>query len=422
MSRILRRIGAIALSVTITAVVFVAILIGGIVYSGQTPSSALAAETPNGPSSPPSSDGKIVVALVLGHSGSDAADVLAPFQVLASSPDFTVYTIADTTDPAPLDGGIWVRPDYAFADVASGKAPAPDLVVVPAVNLPAEADEQAARDFIADSYAHGAHILGVCAGSRLLAASGILDGLTATSHWSRLNALEQSNPEVTWVRGERYVQDGRVTTTGGVTSSIWGSLRVMADLDSDAEANRVGAQISYPGWSLDASPSMPAKSFTTADAAVLINTALPWARPTFDIELSDGIGEIDAAALFEVYTYSQAALTRAVSETGTVRTQHGLTLLTEVAETEEALQAGSLSSASGFGGLDAAFEQLARTVSPSVVDSVGKMLEYPLDRVSRDIAPDAQQWRSPALLAVALVVSLALGALPILVRRLRRRS
>ena len=42
-------------------------------------------------------------------------------------------------------------------------------------------------------------------------------------------------------------------------------------------------------------------------------------------------------------------------------------------------------SQSGFGGFDAAFEQLATTVSPSVVDSVGKMLEYPLDRVARDI-------------------------------------
>jgi hypothetical protein len=59
---------------------------------------------------------------------------------------------------------------------------------------------------------------------------------------------------------------------------------------------------------------------------VLINTAFPWVRPTLDIELTDGVGEIDAAALFEVYTYSQATLTRAVSTTGTVRTRHGLVL------------------------------------------------------------------------------------------------
>jgi len=196
----------------------------------------------------------------------------------------------------------------------------------------------------------------------------------------------------------------------------------MADLTGKAEATRVGEEISYPGWSVDASPAMPAKSFGVADAAVLINTAFPWVRPTFDIELIDGVGEIDAAALFEVYTYSQAAATRAVSETGTVHTRHGLVLATDLLGDHATLKAGGLVSQDGFGGLDAAFEQLARTVSPSVVASVGKMLEYPLDRVARDITPNALQWRSTALLGLALLVAAALGALPFVVRRLRRRA
>ncbi|MEO8527552.1 MAG: DJ-1/PfpI family protein [Pseudolysinimonas sp.] len=422
MSRILRRVGAITLSITITVVTFSATVVGGIVASGQPPMSARPPAAAVGEPETTDSDGKIVVAVVLGNSGSDAADFLAPYEVLASSPDFVVYTVADSTEPASLDGGIWVRPDYAFSDVSNGIAPAPDLVVVPAVNLPAEPEEQSARDFITDSFAGGSHILGICAGSRLLAASGILDGLTATSHWSRISALQESNPEVMWVRGERYVQDDRVTTTGGVTSSIAGTLRVLADMAGDAEAIRVGEEIAYPGWSLDASPAMPANSFGMSDASVLINTAFPWVRPTVDIELSDGVDEIDAAALFEVYTYSQAALTRAVSETGVVHTRHGLMLLTEIGGGAHVLKAGSLTSRSGFGGFDAAFEQLARTVSPSVVLSVSKMLEYPLDRVARDIAPDAQQWRSPALLALAAVVAGALGALPVVVRRVRRRT
>jgi putative intracellular protease/amidase len=198
MSLILRRIAAIALSVIVTIVAFALAVVGGIVYSGQTPASAFE-ETTELPL-PPKSGGKIVVALVLGHSGSDAADVLAPYEVLASSHEFTVYTIADSTNPAPLDGGIFVRPDYAFKDLAAGVAPVPDLVVVPAVNLPAEPDEQGARDFIRHAYAAGAHVLGVCAGSRLLAATGILDGKTATSHWSRISALEESNPKVDWVQ------------------------------------------------------------------------------------------------------------------------------------------------------------------------------------------------------------------------------
>ncbi len=177
-------------------------------------------------------------------------------------------------------------------------------------------------------YRAGGRVLGICAGSRLLAASGILDGLRATSHWSRISALEASSPAVTWIRGQRYVQDGRVTTTGGVTSSIAGSLKVMADLAGAAEAARVGTLINYPGWSLDAPSAMPAQSFAVGDVPVLANAAFPWGRPTIDVQLEDGVGEIDAAALFEVYSYSQAAAATSLSKTGVITTRHGLVIRT----------------------------------------------------------------------------------------------
>ena len=267
-------------------------------------------------------------------------------------------------------------------------------------------------------------MLGICTGARLLAASGILDGLTATSHWSRIAALEASNPAVSWVRGERYVQDGRVTTTGGVTSGIPGMLKVMADMAGAPEAARVAKLISYPGWTSHSTPRMPTRSFGPEDVPVLINAAFPWGRPTVDIRLLDGVDELDAAALFEVYNYSLAASTRSVSATGTVRTRHGLMLRTEVLDRTaggRTVTAGEVRSRRGLGGFDAAFEQLGRTVRPTVVDSVSKMIEYPLSRVDRDQPFAWQQWRTTGLLGVAALVALAAGSLPLVGRRIRRR-
>jgi putative intracellular protease/amidase len=425
MSPTIRRIGRVTLSTTIAVVAFAGAAAAGLAQS--TPSFAFPPDTATSGQHVDASTagGKIVVAMVLGASGSDAADVLAPYEVLASSPDFAVYSIAESAAPAPLDGGVWITPDYTFADAASGTAPTPDLIVVPAVTLPFETVEHGARDYISQQYADGAHVLGICAGSRLLAASGILDGLSATSHWSRISALEESNPETSWVRGERYVQDGRVTTTGGVTSGIPGTLKVMADMAGAPEAVRVGKLIDYPGWTPDSPATMPERSFGVADVPVLINAAFPWARPTFDIRLSDGVDEIDAAALFEVYSYSQAASTRAVSDTGTVRTSHGLTLRTAVLDETtggRTVTAGEAGSRNGTGGFDAAFEQLGLTVSPSVVDTVAKMLEYPLDRVNRDQPFAWQQWRSVALLSAAALLAITVGSVPLVVRRMRRRG
>jgi transcriptional regulator GlxA family with amidase domain len=70
----------------------------------------------------------------------------------------------------------------------------------------------------------------VCNGSRLLAATGLLDGHRATSHWSSIRRLERSRPQVDWVRGHRYVQDGTLTTAAGVTSGVFGALRLVEQL------------------------------------------------------------------------------------------------------------------------------------------------------------------------------------------------
>ena len=55
---------------------------------------------------------------------------------------------------------------------------------------------------------------------------------------------------------------------------------------------------------------------------------MPWFRPTLGIALSEGVGELDATAAFEVYSQSSAAHTVALATGDTVRTRHGLVLLT----------------------------------------------------------------------------------------------
>lgn len=424
MSRLARRIGRIALATTLTITTLAAIAITGLSHSGDETASAASLGAPSPGPGAAARDGQFVVAVVLGRSGSDTADVLAPFDVLASSPDFFVYTIAASADPAVVDGGMSVMPTHTFAEVASGAAPTPDLVVVPAVNSPAAPEEAAAREFIVNQYTAGARILGICAGSRLLAASGVLDGLHATSHWSRIAALKASNPEVSWVTGQRYVQDGRVTTTGGVTSGIPGSLKVIADLAGDAEATRVGESIGYPGWKLDAPTAMPVRSFGFEDAAFLLNTAFPWGRPNVAVELRDGVDEIDAAAIFEVYGYSQGATTSALSAKGFVTTGHGLVLKTSTLDgAMPTVVAGELGGAGRPQGFDAAFAQLSRSSSPSVVQSVSKMLEYPIERIEQYAAPLAAQARTPLLLALSLLLAVGVGLLPtVILRRVRRRE
>jgi transcriptional regulator GlxA family with amidase domain len=205
--------------------------------------------------------GTFVVAVVLGSSATVATDAMGPYEVFARSSRFSVHTVASDAGPAPVQGAPAIVPDYTFADVDTHPELTPDVVVVPAVDDPAGAVEEATRDWVVQQHAGGARVLSVCAGALLMAEKGLLDGRSATSHWSRLSALRVAHPETRWVAGERFIRDGKITTTAGITSGIPGALSVIQDLAGPQKASTIGAQVGYPGWSPDAPTAIPVQSW-----------------------------------------------------------------------------------------------------------------------------------------------------------------
>ena len=286
----------------------------------------------------------------------------------------------------------------------------------------------------------------MCNGAEVLAAAGLLDGRTATAHWSRLGTYAQKYPAVQWVAGKRFVQDGRVTSTAGVTSGIPGALRVIADLAGAQEATRVGHLVRYPDWSLTQSSDIPTRSFTRADLPIGLNAVVPWGRPTLGIALHEGIGEIDVASSFEVHDVSYAARPIPISATGTVTTEHGVVLRTSTlvddptptalavpgpagtADLDPALRAWATrrhvpvdavhgpDSAPGFEG---ALQYLSRHADRATAVSAAKMIDYPSAQL--DLDDTGGGVRIPLLMALELTLVAVGAALPALVRRARRR-
>jgi transcriptional regulator GlxA family with amidase domain len=97
---------------------------------------------------------------------------------------------------------------------------------------------------IAERYAAGCSIAGVCTGTMLLAASGILDGRPAVTHRSALDDLRgfgvDVHPEA------RVVDDGDVITAGGVTSGIDLALHIVARERGREAAEAEAARIELP--------------------------------------------------------------------------------------------------------------------------------------------------------------------------------
>jgi putative intracellular protease/amidase len=413
------------------------------------PRAPQAAPAEGWPPATPVSEGRLAVAVVLGASGSVITDAVGPYEVFARSQGFFVYTVSASRPTAMLSGGLAVVPDYSLDDVDAGLAPEPEVVVVPAVAAPNGRKEAPLREWIGRRVDRGAHLLGVCNGSRLLAATGLLDGRRATSHWSSIRGLGRSRPQVDWVRGQRYVQDGTLTTTAGVTSGVFGALRVVEQLAGAGEAQRVGQELAYPGWVLDGPIGIPEQRWMPRDLASLLAVAFPWRRPTIGVGLLDGAGELDIAAPFELYANSFAAHTVPIAANRTITTRHGLRLiatptdatapdmdrlivpaahttdevdpqlLTWAADRGLKVELPNGGQAAGAFSFDAMLGDLASHSDQTTARVTAKTIEYPTEQL--ELAGAGWPWRPTALLALTAAAAIGIALLPAAATRRSRR-
>ncbi|RIX29993.1 GlxA family transcriptional regulator [Amnibacterium setariae] len=114
---------------------------------------------------------------------------------------------------------------------------AADTVVVPGRTDPTTPVDPAAADAVRAAAARGARIASICVGALDLAATGLLDGLRATTHWRAAALLAARHPAVTVDRTALFVDNGRVLTSAGAAAGLDLCLHMIArDLGGAAAA------------------------------------------------------------------------------------------------------------------------------------------------------------------------------------------
>ncbi|MFE9750479.1 DJ-1/PfpI family protein [Saccharothrix saharensis] len=384
--------------------------------------------------------GKPTAVVVVGDNGAVVSDTLAPYEVLATTGAFNVYAVAPSSRPAPLTGGLDLVPDLTFAGLADllGGA-APDVVVVPAMPDVGQRTSKPVTDWLARQAAGGALLLSVCNGAGVLASAGLLDGRRATAHWLRLDAFAEDYPAVDWVPGTRYVDDGDVISTAGILSGVDGTLRVVERLVGPGAAARAAERTGWPHYSAGRAASIEQARVRPTDAVVGFNTAFGWDRDTIGVLLTDGVGEIELASVFDTYGQSLAVRTVAVAP-GPVRSRHGLTFAPRAepsADLDRLVVPGAGAARRGAaaghtdpvyvhqeGGFpfDGVLRDLARTTDVATATWTARVLEYPVDHLALD-GPAWPWTRTLRPLALALLgVLVAFGLLRLVRARRAVRS
>jgi cyclohexyl-isocyanide hydratase len=184
-------------------------------------------------------------------------DLTGPYEVLARLPGAETRLIWKTLEPVRSENGLTILPDTTFVD-----CPPLDLILVPGgPGINPLLEDPAVLAFLRERAASARYVVGICTGSLVLGAAGLLRGKRAGTHWMSRDMLRAFGAEPV---AERVVVDGNLFTGGGVTAGIDVALAVAAEIAGRAAAEAIQLGIEY-----DPAPPFAAGSPETADPALV---------------------------------------------------------------------------------------------------------------------------------------------------------
>ena len=182
---------------------------------------------------------KPLVVILADARGTVAPDLISPYAILAESGAVEVKVVSATAEPVRLTPGkAWVAPQMTLAQLARERAP--DVVIVPALSIE---DDPARSAWLRAQVRRGVRVMSICNGAKVLAAAGLLDGRQATVHWYSRAKLAKKYPTVTWRRDLRWVTDGPITTTAGVSAAEPATLNLLRELAGEDVMRRTARRL-----------------------------------------------------------------------------------------------------------------------------------------------------------------------------------
>ncbi len=173
--------------------------------------------------------------------GVELLDFAGPGEVfaVAGQHHFDVFTVAATAEPIISEGFVTITPEHTIES-----APVPNILVIPGGDVSAVRNNKAVGAWIKRVAHENDHVLSVCNGALVLADLGLLDGLSATSHYSVIAGLQEFDaidvqPEA------RFVDNGHIITTAGISAGIDGSLHLVSRLLGEEAAIETARYMEY---------------------------------------------------------------------------------------------------------------------------------------------------------------------------------
>lgn len=178
--------------------------------------------------------------MIVAFPGVQSLDVTGPTEVFAAAGGHRVELAAPVAGPVRSSSGLGLVAEHAVADV---RGPVDTLVVAGGPGTRAAARDPEVVTAVGRLAARSRRVASVCTGAFVLAASGLLDGRRATTHWASCDLLARLHPAVSVEPDAIFVRDGDVWTSAGVTAGIDLALAMVEQDLGRAAALRVARQL-----------------------------------------------------------------------------------------------------------------------------------------------------------------------------------
>ncbi len=182
---------------------------------------------------------------VLFFDGTEELDAVGPWEVFTMASqqrdDITVVAVSEHGGTVTCGKGMRILVDHSFAD-----APKLDVLLVPGgQGTRREVDNPALLQWIASVAKECEWVTSVCTGSLLLAEAGPAAGKRITTHWGAVDLVRKRGRAGEVLEGVRYVRDGNVVTSAGVSADIDMALWLIGEMYTPGFARGVQRNMEY---------------------------------------------------------------------------------------------------------------------------------------------------------------------------------
>jgi putative intracellular protease/amidase len=269
-----------------------------------------------------------VIAIVGENSGTELTDYVIPYGVLTQSGVAETITLATQPGAMTMRPTLRIQPQATVAEFDARFPEGADYVIVPAV---VKRDDPVLLAWIAAQGAKGSTIVSICDGALVVANSGLLKGHRATAHWATQGLRAKEYPDTQWLSNIRYVADGAIVSSAGISASIPTSIALVEAIAGTDRAAALANELGVADWSTthDSDRFRPRFGVNLmAYARTAYTNARLHALQSVGVPVAPGVDEIALALTADAYSRTGRSHAYALSATDApLQTRHGLTVL-----------------------------------------------------------------------------------------------